>query len=261
MRLAKLTGLEIEKLEAELKEVRATIKELKGILASKPRRMSDPEGGDAGDRQELRRRPPHRDPRRPGRLLGRGSDRRRGHGHHHLPHRLHQADLDLHLQAAAPRRAGPPGRDDQGRGLDRAPLHRQHPRLPDVLHQHRAGLLAQGARNPAGRPCQPGEAGGELHRHQARRTDCRDGGGAGIRRRQVAHVRHPAGHGEEDRALRLRQRAHERHQRDQHRGGRRADRRAALRRGQRYRARHRGRDEHPVPPGRRPGDGPSRRPA
>jgi DNA gyrase subunit A len=40
MRLAKLTGLEIEKLDAELKEVRATIKELKGILASKPRRMS-----------------------------------------------------------------------------------------------------------------------------------------------------------------------------------------------------------------------------
>jgi DNA gyrase subunit A len=39
MRLAKLTGLEIEKLEAELKEVRATIKELKGILASKPKRM------------------------------------------------------------------------------------------------------------------------------------------------------------------------------------------------------------------------------
>ena len=39
MRLAKLTGLEIEKLEAELKEVRAQIKELKGILASKDRRM------------------------------------------------------------------------------------------------------------------------------------------------------------------------------------------------------------------------------
>ena len=40
MRLAKLTGLEIEKLEAELKEVLATIKELKTILASKPRRMA-----------------------------------------------------------------------------------------------------------------------------------------------------------------------------------------------------------------------------
>jgi DNA gyrase subunit A len=39
MRLAKLTGLEIEKLEAELKEVRGTIKELKSILGSKPKRM------------------------------------------------------------------------------------------------------------------------------------------------------------------------------------------------------------------------------
>ncbi len=39
MRLAKLTGLEIEKLEAELAEVRAEIKELKSILNSKPKRM------------------------------------------------------------------------------------------------------------------------------------------------------------------------------------------------------------------------------
>ena len=39
MRLAKLTGLEIEKLEAELKEVRATIQDLRDILSSKPRRM------------------------------------------------------------------------------------------------------------------------------------------------------------------------------------------------------------------------------
>ena len=39
MRLAKLTGLEIEKLEAELKEVLAFVKELRAILASRPRRM------------------------------------------------------------------------------------------------------------------------------------------------------------------------------------------------------------------------------
>src|SRR5712671_6843523 len=40
MRLAKLTGLEIDKLEAELKEVRSFVKELKSILASRPRRMT-----------------------------------------------------------------------------------------------------------------------------------------------------------------------------------------------------------------------------
>ncbi len=39
MRLARLTGLEIEKLEAELKDVRAFIKEMRAILASRPRRM------------------------------------------------------------------------------------------------------------------------------------------------------------------------------------------------------------------------------
>src|SRR5690606_37932775 len=39
MRLAKLTGLEREKQEEELKEVRAFIIELRGILESRPRRM------------------------------------------------------------------------------------------------------------------------------------------------------------------------------------------------------------------------------
>ncbi len=39
MRLAKLTGLEIDKLEAELKEVRATIAELQSILDSREKRM------------------------------------------------------------------------------------------------------------------------------------------------------------------------------------------------------------------------------
>jgi DNA gyrase subunit A len=39
MRLAKLTGLEIEKLEAELKDVRATISDLRALLASRPKRL------------------------------------------------------------------------------------------------------------------------------------------------------------------------------------------------------------------------------
>ncbi|HUQ81317.1 MAG TPA: DNA gyrase subunit A [Gemmatimonadaceae bacterium] len=39
MRLAKLTGLAIDELEAELKEVRAVIKDLRSLLESKPRRM------------------------------------------------------------------------------------------------------------------------------------------------------------------------------------------------------------------------------
>jgi DNA gyrase subunit A len=39
MRLAKLTGLEIDKLEAELKEVRGIIKELRSLLGSREKRM------------------------------------------------------------------------------------------------------------------------------------------------------------------------------------------------------------------------------
>src|SRR5207248_1419309 len=39
MRLARLTGLELEKLEAELTDVRAQIADLREILASRPRRM------------------------------------------------------------------------------------------------------------------------------------------------------------------------------------------------------------------------------
>jgi DNA gyrase subunit A len=39
MRLAKLTGLEIDKLEAELKDVRAIIKDLQALLGSRPKRM------------------------------------------------------------------------------------------------------------------------------------------------------------------------------------------------------------------------------
>src|SRR5919199_165658 len=40
MRLAKLTGLEIEKLEQELKEVRATIRGLRELLESRPKRVA-----------------------------------------------------------------------------------------------------------------------------------------------------------------------------------------------------------------------------
>jgi DNA gyrase subunit A len=40
MRLAKLTGLEIDKLEEELKEVRGIVKELRSLLASKDKRMA-----------------------------------------------------------------------------------------------------------------------------------------------------------------------------------------------------------------------------
>ena len=52
----------------------------------------------------------------------------------------------------APRRARQDRRDDQGRGLHRAPLRRLDARLPAVLHHQRQALLDQGARAPAGGP-------------------------------------------------------------------------------------------------------------
>ncbi len=182
----------------------------------------DPQERDGRGGGSVRRRAPHRDRRRPGRVHGRGPDRRRGHGHHHLPHRLHQADPGQHLQEAAPRRTRPERRRPEGGRLGRAPLHRQHPRLPALLHRHRPALLAQGPRDPAGRPRGARQAGRELHRDQADRAGRGAGPGARVRRRQVPDLRHPAGHGEEDAALGVRERAHQRHQRHQHRRGRRA---------------------------------------
>ena len=108
MRLAKLTGLEIDKLEAELEEVRGHHQgAARRSWPRKPKRMKILKEEMAELATDVRRRPAHRDRGRPGRLLGRRPDRRRGHGDHHLPLRLHQADPGLHLPAPA---AGRPGR-------------------------------------------------------------------------------------------------------------------------------------------------------
>ena len=106
MRLAKLTGLEIEKLEEELKEIRGQIKELKGSSSPSQKRMkilgeelteiAKKYGDERRIRDHQRRRGVH----------DRRSDRRRGHGRHHLPLRLHQAHGGFDLPEAATRRTG-----------------------------------------------------------------------------------------------------------------------------------------------------------
>ena len=115
MRLAKLTGLEIEKLEAELKELRGYDQGAERNPGVQAQADGHPEGGDGGYRGHLRRRPPHRDRGRPGRVHRRGSDRRRRYGDHHLPQRLHQAYPDHYLQAAAAWGTGAHGSRSQGR--------------------------------------------------------------------------------------------------------------------------------------------------
>ena len=69
--------------------------------------------------------------------------------------RLHQADAGLRLPCPAPRRQGAHRRQDRGGRPDPAPLRRQHPRLPAVLHQQGQGLLAQGLRPAAVGPRRP----------------------------------------------------------------------------------------------------------
>ena len=83
----------------------------------------------------------------------RGPDRRRGHGRHHLPRRLHQAQRRVD---ALPRQRrggkGTIGMATQGRGLRRAPLRRLDARLPPVLHRPRArstGSRSTRSRRPA----------------------------------------------------------------------------------------------------------------
>src|SRR5437016_4752251 len=241
MRLARLTALEITKLEDELKEVRKFIKECKEILASKPRRMKilkeelTEVAAGFGDR------------RRPGRVLDRGPDRRRGHGDHRLSRGLHQATPGVGVPAPAARRQGRDLRPHQGRRLGGAPVHRVDPRLRDVLHAAGAVLLAQGARDRAGRPRRARQVDPLLCRDEAGRAARRPGTGARVLRGPVPPVRDQERRGEEDPALGVRQPALGRHPRHQHREGGRAGRRAGDRRAQRHRARHAAGHEHPVP--------------
>ena len=256
MRLARLTALELTKIEEELKEVRATIKDLKDILGSRPRRVSIlvEEMRDVAKTF--------------------GDDRRT----EIIPDQADFAVEDLiaeedmvitishsgyikRIPISTYRRQRRGGRgltgatakeDDWIEYLFIASTHDY------VLFFSDKGqvLLAQGARDPAGRPGRARQAGRAVHRGAPRRARHRAGAGPRVRRQALAHVRHPARHREEDGALRLRQSAQQRDQRDQHRARRRADRRAGDRRQQRHRARHARRHEHPVPRERRARDGP-----
>ena len=119
----------------------------------RPDRRADP-GGAARAPVDLRqvRRPAHRDPRRRGRVLARGHDRRGGHGDRDHALGLHQAPTRDLLPGAAPRRRRRDGHGPEGRGLHRAPLRRLHARLRPLLHHGRQGLPAEGARAAARLP-------------------------------------------------------------------------------------------------------------
>jgi DNA gyrase subunit A len=164
MRLSRLTGLEIEKLEEELAEVRATIEELEALMASRDSRMEV-------IREELVE------------LAARFGDDRRS--------QIIDAEISFnpedliadepmvitithqgYIKRIAPatyrqqRRGG-----HQGGGLGRAPVPRLDARLSVRVHGAGPGLLAQGARDSSRLPYLPRQTRGEPPRHLEGRED------------------------------------------------------------------------------------------
>ena len=153
MRLARLTGLEIEKLEEELAEIRALIEELQRILGSEEVRM-----GILKD--ELAE------------VSEKYGDERRSEITHAIgsfnvedliveqdmvvtvsPRRVREAPPCRHLSCATtgwPRAAWD---GYEGRGFRRTPLRRVDTRLPDDLHPSGPVLLEEGVGDPRGKPC------------------------------------------------------------------------------------------------------------
>ena len=148
LQLSRLTGLERQKIEDELKELVTRIADLKDILAKPVAHRRDHHDRARGDPRDPRRSAPHRDRGRRQRDRGRGPDRRRGRGDLDHAHRLHQAHLDHHLPRAEARGSRARGDEDAGRGLRLGSLHRLDALLHPDLHRPRPHLLAEGARGP-----------------------------------------------------------------------------------------------------------------
>ena len=239
MRLARLTGLEIEKLEAELEEVRAEIGRLEEILASRELRMEIIKG-------ELRELAEKFGDERRTSVVDVAVDfteedliaeepmvitvSRQGYVKRLAP------DVYLGVAELAGRtRRGRHGH--QGRGLGRAPLPGLDPRLPHVLHGPRSRLLAQGLRDPAdvAHGARPADRQPAVDRQG--RDDRLDDPGARVPGGPVPGVRHAERAGQEDEPGRLLQRACAGRQRDQHRRGRPAHRRPDDRWDERHRPR------------------------
>ena len=91
-----------------------------------------------------------RDRRHRGRGRGRGPDPARGRGRHRQPQGLHQARAALDLSGAAPRRQGPLGHGDAGRGFRHPHLHHLDAYAGAVLLLARHVLPHEGLA-PAGR--------------------------------------------------------------------------------------------------------------
>jgi DNA gyrase subunit A len=162
MRLQRLTGLEQDKIVNEYKEVMAHIADLLDILAKPERVTTIISRRDGADQERLHRERQGRAPlghraqcQRP---RYRRPDHAAGHGGDPVAHRLHEVAADLRIPRAEARRPRQAGDGDQGRGLDRPAVHRQHARLHAVLLDRgrmywlKVWEVPQGSRNSRGKP-------------------------------------------------------------------------------------------------------------
>ena len=122
LRLQQLTALEADTLRREHADLKERIRELRDAARRRGHGARADQGGAAGDRRPLRRRPAHEDRAGGGRLRHRGPDRRPADGD--LDHQLglHQVAPARHLPPAAPRRHRDHRDGHEGGRLHRAPL-------------------------------------------------------------------------------------------------------------------------------------------
>ena len=203
MQLQRLTGLERQKILDELAEIMKTIERLRAILSSEALLMEVV----VGELKAVRER--YLDERRTTiiddegrRVPDRGPHRRRRRRDHRDQHRLHQADRDLDLPHAAPRRQGAHRHAHARGGLRQPPLRRVHARLHHDLHGPWPRVLAQGPRDPRRRRRREGQGDRQPRLDAAGRADRRAPGRPGLPRAGRPAVRrdgHAQGRHQEDR--------------------------------------------------------------
>src|SRR5882672_1861847 len=230
MRLARLTALEITKLEDELKEVRKFIKECKEILGSKPRRLKIL-------KEELSEL-----------AHGFGDERRTeivaDQGEFSIEDLIAEEDMVITVSHAGYIKRLPVSAYRRqrrgGRGVISA-----HTKEDDWVEH----LFIASTHDYVMFFTQQGQCYWlKVHEiPQAARAARVPGARARVLRGPVPPLRHQTRRGEKDAAVGVRQPALRRHSRDQHREGRRADRCPGDGRPQRHRARHPSRHEHPLP--------------
>jgi DNA gyrase subunit A len=218
MRLQRLTGLERQKIVDEYEEVLKLIEKLKAILASGPMQLQI-----VIDELET--------------LKEEFSDPRRTEIVAHaeeisiedliqeeevvitVSHTGYIKRTALDLPVAAARRQGADRDDDAGRRRRPSSLRRLHARLHPRLHLVRQDVLAQGARDPRRLELGARPAGREHDPDRARREGLRHAQRARVLGRQVRRHGVAQGLRQEDRPVRVLQRARQRHHRAHARSG------------------------------------------